>query len=153
MTTSAGLWVPGKVVATNEALSRLRAAGYADGFRDAMLKTGAWTDRRGKVNDRYAEAARTGRLAMCAAVRRLNLGSVPKGCGVRLAFTVQGHEKMDTAAAFLAAKWMEDGLTDSGVLADDRCVESVEVRVVHEPLVAGGAPGVYVDLGVVPCGG
>jgi hypothetical protein len=147
---SRGLWVPGTLTATNEALSLARGSGYFHGFRAAMKENGRWRDlRHGGEGDRYAAAARAVRERVALAARAVALDPLAPGAHARLRFAVHGHARWDVAGAYLAAKWAEDGLCDAGVLRSDRFdVVECAVVLVRDPPVPGieGTPGMYVGI-------
>lgn len=140
MITTAGLWIPGGLVSTNDALSLARAAGFYQGRGGGGVVRGV---------DGYAAAVGAMRIRAGLRARAAKLaGAVPPDRRARLRFTVCGHPRWDAAAGYLAAKWAEDGLTDAGVMASDRHnVAEVAVAISRRP----GAPaGVYVSIELLP---
>ena len=142
---SHALWLPmaDGVPGTNEALSLVRAAGYHQGYGDAMVEVGRWRVRKATI-DRCAEAAKAVRARVCRVVRasRMAVADGP----VRLRVRCHGVPQWDAAAVFLLAKWIEDGLVDGGALADDDAahVAEVAVGVVRHPVCDPGR-GVLVE--------
>ena len=66
---------------------------------------------------------------------------------MRLRFSVQGHPRWDASGAMLAAKWVEDGLVEAGVIPSDRHnVTEVTVTVVKASTVVDAPRGVYVQM-------
>lgn len=146
---SVGIWVPGDLVATNRALSDQRAAGFFDGYREAMIRAGKWQARRTSVpgQDRYAAAAAETRDRVSLVARAARLEPVPSGERVRLRFSFQGFERWDAAGGALAAKWAEDGLVEAGVIPSDRFnVAAIEVAVRHHSLMTVSPRGVYIEM-------
>jgi hypothetical protein len=148
VTTTSGIWVPGAVVPLNRGLSDVRAAGYAAGFKDAMVRMHRW--RGGAhVDDRYADAAKEVRLRAFIAARQSRVPRFPEDARVRLRFSVMGHPRWDASGGMLAAKWLEDGLVDAKVLRSDRHnVSEVAVTVEQTSHVLDHPPGVYVGMEV-----
>lgn len=145
---SRGIWVPGEVVPTNKALSDQRAAGWAHGYREAMVRMRAPATRWEPIRDRYAEGVRDMRLRTAAIARASGLR--PPADHLRLRFAVHGHPRFDVAGAYLAIKAMEDGLVDAGIIVSDRFnVGESRVVVVRAP----GPAGVYVSMEECPCAG
>lgn len=146
---TAGIWIPGDLIATNRALSDQRAAGFFAGYREAMVRTGKWCHDgrpawRGGI-DRYAQAAADVRGRVVLAARGAHLAALPAGARVRLRFSVQGHPRWDASGGMLAAKWAEDGLVEAGVIPSDRFnVDEVAIHVVQDPAIVGAPSGVYV---------
>lgn len=93
---------------TNQAVVMARADG-----RSHLARRRA--DERG-----YAVVARGWRLAAAMEARRRKLGPFPADGRVSLAFWLVRHHRFDPSAWTMAAKWIEDGLTDAKVLASDR---------------------------------
>jgi hypothetical protein len=146
MTTTSGLWIPGAVTPTNEAISLARGDGYHQGYGRAMVERGAWRSLRHQ-DERYGSAAARTRLAAAVVARHLGrCWAVEAGRPVRLRFSVQGQPRIDVAGAYLAAKWLEDGLVDAGVLPSDRQVVESTVTVVRGADAVVGDPGVYLSF-------
>jgi hypothetical protein len=98
--------VPGTFSTTNQAMDKLRAAGFAKGARLRPM------------HDWYNTEAAAVRLATRAAARGLSL---PADCApYRLTFVLHGHDRFDVAGVHSVAKWAEDGLVDAGLLDSDR---------------------------------
>lgn len=144
---SRGIWVPGEVVATNRALSDQRAAGWAYGYREALVRMNRPTTP-GRPRDRYAEGMHAMRARTAIAARASGL--VAPADVLRLRFAVHGHPRFDVAGAYLAVKAMEDGLVDAGVIESDR-FNVGESRVVV--LRDQGPQGVYISMEECPCAG
>jgi hypothetical protein len=144
--TASGLWIPGELVPTNRALSDMRAAGWFEGYAQAMIRTGKWRNAR-PGEDRYAEEAAATRRRAAFQARAAGLAHLGAGDRVRLRFSVQGHPRWDASGAMLAAKWCEDGLVEAGVIPSDRHnVAEVAVTVVQTSTVLDAPRGVYVEM-------
>ncbi len=144
--TASGLWIPGELTATNRALSDMRAAGWFEGYREAMVRTGKWRSPR-QGEDRYAEEAAATRRRAAMQARASGIGVLGADDRVRLRFSVQGHPRWDASGAMLAAKWCEDGLVEAGVIPSDRHnVAEVAVTVVRSAGVSDPPRGVYVEM-------
>ncbi len=144
--TASGLWIPGELVPTNRALSDMRAAGWFEGYREAMVRSGKWR-HGGHGEDRYAEEAAATRRRAAFQARASGIAFLGADERVRLRFSVQGHPRWDASGAMLAAKWCEDGLVEAGVIPSDRHnVTEVAVTVVRASGMLDAPRGVYVEL-------
>jgi len=149
MTTTSGIWIPGDLVTTNRALSDARAAGWFQGFREAMVRNRIWRPGGKPPEDRYAEEAQAVRRRAALQARAARLEPVRPGERVKLRFAVQGYPRWDASGGMLAAKWAEDGLVDAGVIPSDRFnVAAVEVAVCQQSTVIDAPRGVLVSLEV-----
>ncbi len=144
--TATGLWIPGELVPANRALSDMRAAGWFEGYREAMVRTGKWRSG-GHGEDRYAEEAAATRRRAAFQARASGIAPLGADERVRLRFSVQGHPRWDASGAVLAAKWAEDGLVEAGVIPSDRHnVAEVAVTVVKASAMVDAPRGVYVEM-------
>lgn len=136
------------MVALNRGLSDVRAAGWAAGFKDAMVRMGKWRGA-GHTDDRYADAAKEVRLRAFLAARQSRVPRFPDDARVRLRFSVMGHSSWDATGGMLAAKWLEDGLVDAKVIGSDRHnVAEVAVTVEQTSHTVNHPPGVYIGMEV-----
>ncbi len=105
------LWLPGQWPSVNQVLDYVRASGFYQGVAKGRGRT---PGRR----DAFAALVRGYRMrAKMEGKKQLQ----PIHGTARLAFYLVGHRRFDPGLSWsLSAKWVEDGLVDSEIIASDR---------------------------------
>jgi len=103
-----GFWLPGEFRLANQALSDMRAAGFANGSRYSPIR------------DRYSEQVAQVRASVVTMVRFAKVPTVPPDYCALVSMDVFGHGKADPDAACLLGKAVVDGLVEAKVIASDR---------------------------------
>lgn len=109
-THTVALWLPGDFPTTNKLLDVQRATGFYEGVN--RVRGG----KPPKVTFGKIVKAIRDQTNMTARARRLG----PLGHPVRLIFVHLGSGRRDPSSWYLAAKAIEDGLVDAGVIGSDR---------------------------------